>query len=112
MHLTPEILVANYSLLRVCEPFRRWRLPDPDDIAFRVTRSNHESAAFHVEAEGLQIDVSDRLHGTLPQLLVSMAHEMVHLRQHLLGRAPTHGQEFQHLARQVCRHHGFDIKAF
>jgi hypothetical protein len=112
MHLTPEILVANYGLLRVCDPFRRWRLPDADDIVFRVTRSHHDRAAFHAEAGDLQIDISDRLHGTLPELLVSMAHEMVHLRQHLMGFDPTHGEEFRRLARQVCKHHGFDLKAF
>ena len=36
LHLTPDILVGTYNLLRVTPPFRLWHLPEPEAISFVV----------------------------------------------------------------------------
>lgn len=48
-------------------------------------------------------------------LMSVMAHEMIHIRQyiHRLDTAKTmHNAAFHKDAKLVCRHHGFDPKAF
>jgi hypothetical protein len=40
------------------------------------------------------------------------AHEMVHLRQQMLGDRGEHTALFHKLAARVCKAHGFDIKKF
>lgn len=113
LHLTPEMLEAAYELLRATPPFRGWRLPAGDDVEFHVTR--------HVDIHGDCVDaghahvirISERKHSTIQALLVTMAHEMCHMRQDI--KAPhegEHGKIFKQLAQRVCRYHGFDLKAF
>lgn len=113
--LTPDLLAVTYDLLRHTEPFRRWRLPAASALKFKVTRSKDEFG--YCEHEGttlLHIACSDRKHGQLPALLMTMAHEMVHVRLALKDghKAPAHGAEFQRHADRVCRIHGFDRKTF
>lgn len=112
--ITPELMEAAYELLRVSLPFRRWKLPHPDEIAFHVTRHGDRFADAFYENGRWTIRVSQRKHGQLPTLLMTMAHEMVHIKQrHLCGeRERDHGRQFQRLADQVCRVHGFDRAIF
>lgn len=39
MHITVDTVVAGYNFLKATPPFRRWGLPDSDDIEFEITRS-------------------------------------------------------------------------
>jgi hypothetical protein len=45
-------------------------------------------------------------------LLATLAHEMCHLRQEMIGDRGHHSAGFAKMAQRVCRAHGFDIKHF
>lgn len=117
LRLTHENLPAAYEYLRACEPFCRWKLPHADEIGFAVTR--HRDRYAHMQgyqrSTEAEIAVSERMVGTTKLLMEVMAHEMIHLHQHLkkLETAGTmHNADFMRRAKVVCKRHGFDLQAF
>lgn len=116
LHLTPEMIEAAYELLRTTLPFKRWKLPDGDDVEFRVIRDGSVSAkvALAIDGSAHVLSVSSKMVGRLPFLVQVVAHEMIHIHEHQQGARldVSHGASFKRLARQVCRHHGFDEKLF
>ena len=117
LHLTPDILVGTYNLLRVTPPFRLWHLPEPEAISF-VVGADPRLRGYHSVTPGAndhQIMLSVNAISRLDTALPVMAHEMIHLFQHIAGRLTkggVHNADFHRLAARVCRHHGFDPKAF
>ena len=116
LHLTPDMLEAAYEFLRTTPPFCRWKLPHADEIKFVVTR-DPMSRGYHIRhGDGSDtIAVSVRWVGHTATVLAVMAHEMIHLQQHIKGswtRKVMHNAEFMRLADRVCRHHGFDRQVF
>lgn len=112
--LTPELLRASYELLRHTMPFRRWKLPEAADVAFRVIRSYETRGLFEMHKRPV-ISISSKCVGTVQSLTVTMAHEMVHLYEetnHTTRKDVMHSARFWRLAKQVCRHHGFDELLF
>lgn len=114
MDLTPEILAASYEFLRATPPFNRWRLPDSDSVAFRVTCGVDyygQYSAPHATNPAHEIDISTARVGQCMTLLSTMAHEMCHMRLYLLGHDyRSHGQYFMRAWSAVCKHHGFGVK--
>lgn len=123
--LTPETIDASYELLRTTLPFRRWNLPKGDDVVFRVVRSigcTPYTWAQHLSDRQTTnpfkgqhlIDVNELRVRQLGTLIVTMAHELCHVRESMLisYTGEAHGATFNRLADQVCRHHGFDRGAF
>ena len=60
----------------------------------------------------LAVCVSEASNGHTATLLSSIAHEMIHLRQHLTDDRELHGPRFQRIAGRICAVHGFDPKIF
>jgi hypothetical protein len=127
LRITPAVLEAAYTLLRATAPFNRWKLPPADDVVFRVVRrvgNNPDIWAQHLSerqvnkpkiAKGRHlIDVNETKVATLATLIPLMAHEIVHIRESMLisYTGEAHGATFKKLAAEVCRHHGFDPRAF
>lgn len=113
MHLEPAMLEATYELLRTTLPFRRWSLPHADEVEFHVTKNLDVDGDCDGWSDIPIIRISAAKHGVLSSLVLTMAHEMTHLRQFIVQpNSPLHGAYFKYLAAQVCRHHGFDLKAF
>ncbi len=114
IHLTPEILVNAYELLRVTPPFRGWKLPHSDDIVFIVSRHRDRYADTDYDNGKFILRVSQRKQKQLGTVLATVAHEMIHIRQGLTGawHKADHGKTFQTAADVVCRYHGFDRGAF
>lgn len=114
MHISPAMLEAAYCLHQVSPPFNRWKLPEADDIGFLVTASKDYWGLYQLSPSGQHsISVSSVYVSKVDTLLRVMAHEMIHLRQAVKGKWPlTHNAEFRRLASLVCRHHGYDVKAF
>lgn len=114
MHVTPETMEAAYRLLLTTLPFRRWNLPHPDRICFRVLvtreRFGHWIAYTGSPYVG-EIAVSTKVK-TAALLVEVIAHEMVHMRQDDLGLRDHHGAGFKRLAALVCRRHGWDLEKF
>lgn len=115
--LNTDNLPAAYEYLRACEPFRRWGLPEADEVPFKVTR--HRDRYGHMwgdkRSANAEIALSEANIGSSNKLIEKMGHEMIHFHQHL-RRSETpgtqHNAEFRRLARQVCRIHGWDFKDF
>ena len=113
LSLTPDILEAAYEFLRTTPPFKAWKLPHADAVAFHVTRSADCYGEFE-SGDPPSIHISDRIVGHTQTLLVTLAHEMIHLHHFRNGGRSDieHGGSFRKDAARVCRTHGWDIKAF
>lgn len=132
LHLTPRLLELTYELLRATPPFNRWRMPHADEVEFRVQplgcdREGSEILAMYTFREKLKdqrrnplnrIKLCCKSNRWLIDIVPNMAHEMVHLHQHMNvdeergRRSAPHGLVFKELARQVCRTHRFDFATF
>lgn len=117
--LTPEMAEANYEYLRTSRPFRRMKLPDPDDLAFIITPHVDRYGHFKAKEPGKrrfhEIAISDQEVTSSALLTEVMAHEMIHLFQEINGtdsRRVQHNAEFRRIARTVCRIHAFDPTTF
>lgn len=116
MHLTPDMLESGYRLLCHTPPFNRWKMPHPDDVVFyakTIDKSGTHGTQGQYWFDNIHhhIQVNPARHHTLAAMLMTLAHEMVHLRVGNLERG-AHGRLYQRLADQVCRHHGFDRGQF
>jgi len=111
--LTPSMLIAAYDMLEDTRPFRTWNLPASDHIRFSTYAMKRFWGDCTQEGPDFRIRIAERL-PSLFDLLATMAHEMVHLHMFHKGldESDHHGPGFQKLARQVCRHHGFDPQSF
>lgn len=122
LHLTPEILRATYDFFCTTLPFRRWNLPSSEVVGFKVTgdktkfgccatydierKNNKEKEMLHV----IEVSNVKVLHtGTL---LVTMAHEMVHVHLDRKKVRAHHGADFKRCAKRICQVHGFDLLTF
>ena len=115
LKLTPHMLAAGYEYLRTTPPFVRWKLPPADEVQFRVSRKTSRFGEYWTEGEEHVISVSDLSTGHTATLLTTLAHEMVHLHQHVTKtetKGAVHNAQFRRLAARICKYHGFDPKAF
>lgn len=109
--ITRGTLVAAYELLRTCPPFIGWKLPDVSDVKFAVIRGKH----VYGDCDGETLRVSSGKHGQLQTLLMTVAHEAIHLHQFRAGlNAPNteHNADFWRRAKRVCAIHGWDLRGF
>lgn len=118
LHPTPELLESTYERLRLTPPFKRWKLPDADDLEFCVTMHTDRFGHFRDKdpSEGKKwpdISVSAKHVNSLDLLDRTLAHEMCHIRLLQLGHSrDNHGPRFKKLAATVCRIHGYDLETF
>ena len=118
--MTKSQLIQAYQLLSETEPFKAWNLPDATEIKFVVIRSRRMMGYYlnHRRSEiEHEIGISERCVGSLMTLLRVMAHEKVHLYQHITKpRTHTPGVEhnaaFRKLSDEVCEIHGWDRMEF
>lgn len=118
--LTPARLAATYEFLRAFPPFSRWRLPPAGEVKFEVlaTRNFYGHYARTLKRDGPvkhYISVSAGRVGHAGTLLMTVAHEMLHLRQEIAEATTPHADHnaaFQRAAAGICRRFGFDPKAF
>jgi len=113
--LTPEILRAAYDFLCTTPPFSKWNLPEGEDVEFQVMRSTALHGSYDKNAKGQhRIRLSGNTHGHTYSMLITLAHEMIHLHERQAGMATLaqHTKTFWKLAARVCKHHGFDPKHF
>jgi len=109
MRLSVDAVVAAYRFLQATPPFNRWRLPDADEVKFRVisARTHYGSADWPKR----RLYVSGRLIGHTDTLLRVLAHEMAHFRADAQGEKAVHGRLWHRAVRAICREHGWDAKA-
>lgn len=115
MKLTPSRLAGVYEMLRCFPPFHRWRLPPSSEVKFHVSHTDRWHAAWWIDGERHNIEISEKKHGHMHSLIASMAHEIIHVRQRIAKtetKGAEHNAEFKVLARRVCRAFGFDHGQF
>jgi SprT-like family len=113
--INADVLRGCYNFLNETEPFRRWNLPDGEDVRFVVTRSRSNAGRHWTENDKHIIEISGALLGHTHSLIEIMAHEMVHAHERRNKGASScgeHGASFKRWAGAVCRYHGFDPKYF
>ena len=96
----------------VSNGFGYFRISESEELGFHVVRDAGLSADFGVEHGVPFIRVSETNNGLAITLLGTLAHEMIHLRQHLTSDREHHGPRFRRIAAKVCAVHGFDPKTF
>ena len=108
-----EHCAAAYDLLRVLPPFNKWKLPPASEVRFRVVRTEHQ-AEWYMVGEKHCIDVSAKKHTHIHSLVMTVAHEMLHVHQRIKGSETKaeHNAEFHRLAKRVCLRLGFDPGQF
>jgi len=114
--VTPKQARAIYTCLREQKPFSRWRLPTADRIRFGVVDTGEIWGFYTTNGVRRAILMSHRCR-TFQLAMRVMAHEMVHLKQDMLGRLPMsdaqhHNGTFRRLADQVCRELGLEPEHF
>lgn len=112
----PESVAALYEFFRATPPMTKWSLPEADEVAFNVVEKVDGGVAEYQSYvdDSHRISIAFEPNKDLLNLAMTLSHEMVHLGMEIKGisdNAP-HGREFRRRARQVCRVHGFDEKAF
>lgn len=116
--LTPETLAAAYQYLCTTEPFKAWSLPDAEDVGFKVVRTRLKQAWYQWDGERHTITASQGRIAQTTTLMQAVAHEMILLHLEEIGMesrshsCDTHNAAFRVLAAQVCKAHGWDVKAF
>lgn len=116
--LTVEMLEAAYTYLKTTPPFNKWKLPPGGDVKFTVGRALDSFACYQWDGNRHTITVSQNSVAYTSTLMNSMAHEIIHLHlwatnQESKRSGPRyHNAAFKRYAARVCKHHGFDPKAF
>ena len=111
--LDTDILEGAYNYLRATPPYKHWKLPESDTIAFHVCATKY--MGYYTRDAVHHIALSARRIGHTNTVMHIMGHEMIHLHQ---GVAKTetpnteHNAEFDRLAKLACRIHGWDWKEF
>jgi hypothetical protein len=117
--ITPLNMARMYDFLRATDPFTDMRLPRPGKgrVTFKVSR--HKDRFAHMQGyrriKESEIIMSSVWVGCTLVFAATMAHEMIHLYQHLNGMetpGTEHNAQFLEIAEVGCRIHGFDYKTF
>jgi len=112
LRLTADILEGAYIYLARTDPFRSWKMPHEDVVGFHVIFKSDFSGSYQFINGVHTIKIHARRNNTTDVLHATMAHEMIHLRQELLGHRDHHGPRFHRMARRVCGVHGFSLEDF
>lgn len=112
--LNSEMLASAYDYLCAQKPFSSWNLPPSEDIKFAVIRRMDRYAHYQTRGGRRYIEVSSRLVGRHEILIATIAHEMIHLHQDMIGilGSNPHDAAFHKLADKVCKIHEFDRLTF
>lgn len=114
LRLHPDLIAAGYDFLRQSQPFKAWKLPEADEIGFGIVEDPTIFADFCLFNGDPLIRVSG-MNGHTNTLLATIAHEMIHLHQHLTKLDKSggdHNPDFWKRARKVCAVHGWDPHTF
>lgn len=117
-HLTPAIIELAYELLRGTLPYRRWKLPEVDDVIFHATKirgcygdsqHTHDGPGRGTVRRDFTIRINVEDGNTLSGLLAILAHEMIHLADDVAWHRNdvAHGRAFKTREKLVRRYHDF-----
>ena len=110
------MFAAAYEYLRPTPPFKRWKLPHADEVAFSVIKHARNAADHCIDRKQHSIRVAhNNIHDT-NSLIEVIAHEMIHAYQDGVLKTGSskvhHNKEFVRLATRVCKIHGWNLRFF
>ena len=114
-YLTPKRLRAVYGMLLAFPPFSRWKMPEPEEVDFVVLRGKELCGEWTLDDPTHQIRISKPRHAHFINVVMTMAHEMVHLHQYearTYNDDDPHNEAFHTAAAQICEIFGFDVGQF
>lgn len=108
--VTPALIRACYAALRETLPFRRWKLPEANDVTFATLRTRNMLGDYTFDSSAARphtIRASGAKHSRMETLLATIGHEMCHMRLEVSGckERGEHGPAFKRLAALCCKHH-------
>lgn len=111
------MLEACYEFLKTTPPFCDWNLHNGEEIKFKVGKLRDKFARYRWDGKQHTVTMSGAAIGYTRTLIEALAHEMIHMHleetgMESRGSEATHNGAFRKLAALVCKHHGFDPKAF
>ena len=122
LNVNPDQLQCAYDFICTLEPFNLWAheengkpFPHSDTIEFRVTGDVAYWAWKQRKPNGTFIMAySDHAPSQASNLVMYMAHELIHLYQDInkLETRAMHNRDFHARASRVCGIHGYDYKLF
>lgn len=108
--VTDISVIACYDMLRTVYPFCDWDLPDEVEVTVL-----DDITAYGEFVEPNEINISKALVWDINDLMRTVAHEMIHLKQHRLGKFDEndpHDKLFWRMAREVCLSVGWKQEGF
>lgn len=102
-----------YDLVRSIPPFSKWNLPDSEDIEFHVSGFRNKNGDYSADPHIIRISCHSTDH--IGKALEIMAHEVLHLAQHLrkLDTPNTqHNSDFRETWAKIAKVYGWDAKAY
>lgn len=114
MKLTASKLRLLYIALCQFPPFQGRKMPPPEEIDFRLSRSTRMFGSYDTGCDGHEITISTAMCKTLPCVIETLLHEMVHLSLEKAGASnhSDHDAEFNRLAATVCNELGYNFPTF
>jgi len=106
---------SAYKLLSLTRPFHRWKMPPSSALRFVVCKYTPNVGELEFDGSNITLRVSQTRNGQLSSLLITVAHEMLHLRLLKMGLANWEQHDTKAWKRGVnliCSAHGWDSKCF
>lgn len=110
--LNAEMLAHCYDMLAATPTLSKWNLPPAEDIRFKVIKRKDRFAHHLVKGGVHHIEVSASLVGRFETLVSTMAHEMIHVHQDLVGLPRADDNSFAKFADKICKELDLDRLTF
>lgn len=108
-----ETIEHVYELLRSSQPFSLWNMPPASEMSFTFKKGG--CSYFRAPTKSRpqpRMDISSDHCNTMQQTVETVAHEMIHLFQHVNGLPLAHDNVFNAMADMVCLAHGYARATF
>lgn len=115
LHISPDDMARGYELIRHSKPYNAWKLPHADEVEFHASpMKGRDQAEYFWNGTRHVIRLNTRKHHTFESMLLTLRHEMLHVREKMAGLRfdIKHGRDFKRWANQVCRIHVLDRGQF
>jgi Zn-dependent peptidase ImmA (M78 family) len=110
--LTERHVRAVYTALAMLPPFSKWRMPDEYRIELGVSKSNRAYGLYDSDPHSITISKIQCKH--FSDVIMTMAHEMVHLYLERCGDPDhsNHEGRWSETAAEVCTQFGWQTESF
>jgi len=112
INLNTEMLAHCFDMLAATPFISKWNLPHSDDIKFKLVSRKRFFGRYIYDGGNHTIEISTKSVGTFQTLILTMAHEMIHLHQSMLDIPVADDATFEGFAEALCKELELDRLAF